>query len=204
MKFKSLIIASLCIFTFLGCEDKADEQTQTKNEQNLDEQTTATVKTAPQIEQKKADDEAQNSGKITLNLLNGQTIDLEKKENGFNLKSNDKATLFIFFATWCPPCKAEIPHLNNLSEKFKKELNIVGVLLEDKDAQEVAMFAKKYNIKYDVSVGEGNFAFEKAIGGIMGLPSSMLLKPNGEVFSAYRGLVPEEMMESDINKAIEQ
>ena len=148
MKFKSLIIASLCIFTFLGCEDKTDEQTQTKNEQNLDEQTTATAKTASRIEQKKSDDEAQNPGKITLNLLNGQTIDLEKKENGFNLKSNDKATLFIFFATWCPPCKAEIPHLNNLSEKFKKELNIVGVLLEDKDAQEVAMFAKKYNIKY--------------------------------------------------------
>jgi len=69
---------------------------------------------------------------INLKLLNGTTMQITKRSNGFDVKDGKKATLYVFFATWCPPCKAEIPHLNNLSEKFKNELDIVGVLLEDK------------------------------------------------------------------------
>ena len=104
-------------------------------------------------------------------------MQVTKRSNGFDVKDGKKATLYVFFATWCPPCKAEIPHLNNLSEKFKNELNIVGVLLEDKSEDEVKEFAQKYKIKYDVAVGEGNFLFEKAMGGINGLPSSALFTP---------------------------
>ena len=47
---------------------------------------------------------------------------LQKFDKGFKVEGNDEAILFNFFATWCPPCKAEIPHLNNLSDKFKGKL----------------------------------------------------------------------------------
>ncbi|WP_258034073.1 TlpA disulfide reductase family protein, partial [Campylobacter concisus] len=80
---------------------------------------------------------------IRLSLLNGKTMQITKRSNGFDVKDGKKATLYVFFATWCPPSKAEIPSLNNLSEKFKNELNIVAVLLEDKSEDEVKEFAQK-------------------------------------------------------------
>ena len=117
-------------------------------------------------------------------------------------ESNDEAILFNFFATWCPPCKAEIPHLNNLSDKFKGKLKIVSVLMEDKSKDEIDAFMKKFKINFGISYGENNFLFAKALGGVVGIPYMVLYKPNGEYATHYVGLVPEEMLESDINKVI--
>ena len=205
MTLKQAIITSLCLFAFFGCgddsnkksEQKPSEQVQSKT---LDENSNLNKDSvAPKTSENSQNNDIKD---ITLKLLNGSTMQVTKRSNGFDVKDGKKATLYVFFATWCPPCKAEIPHLNNLSEKFKNELNIVGVLLEDKSEDEVKEFAQKYKIKYDIAVGEGNFLFEKAIGGINGLPSSALFKANGDFAQGYVGLVPEEMLETDINKAI--
>ena len=205
MTLKQAIITSLCLFAFFGCgddsnkksEQKPSEQVQSKT---LDENSNLNKDSvAPKTSENSQNNDIKD---ITLKLLNGSTMQVTKRSNGFDVKDGKKATLYVFFATWCPPCKAEIPHLNNLSEKFKNELNIVGVLLEDKSEDEVKEFAQKYKIKYDGAVGEGNFLFEKAMGGINGLPSSALFKANGDFAQGYVGLVPEEMLETDINKAI--
>lgn len=205
MTLKRAIITSLCIFAFFGCGDDSNKKSEQKPSEQVQSKTldensnlnkdSVTPKTSENSQNNDIKD-------ITLKLLNGSTMQVTKRSNGFDVKDGKKATLYVFFATWCPPCKAEIPHLNNLSEKFKNELNIVGVLLEDKSEDEVKEFAQKYKIKYDVAVGEGNFLFEKAMGGINGLPSSALFKANGDFAQGYVGLVPEEMLETDINKAI--
>ena len=127
---------------------------------------------------------------------------LQKFDKGFKVEGNDEAILFNFFATWCPPCKAEIPHLNNLSDKFKGKLKIVSVLMEDKSKDEIDAFMKKFKINFGISYGENNFLFAKALGGVVGIPYMVLYKPNGEYATHYVGLVPEEMLESDINKVI--
>jgi thiredoxin len=205
MTLKQAIITSLCLFAFFGCGDDSNKKSEQKPSEQVQSKTldensnlnkdSVTPKTSENSQNNDIKD-------ITLKLLNGSTMQVTKRSNGFDVKDGKKATLYVFFATWCPPCKAEIPHLNNLSEKFKNELNIVGVLLEDKSEDEVKEFAQKYKIKYDVAVGEGNFLFEKAMGGINGLPSSALFKANGDFAQGYVGLVPEEMLETDINKAI--
>ncbi|MCR4942193.1 MAG: TlpA family protein disulfide reductase [Campylobacter sp.] len=181
MKFKICIIAFVSAFLIFGCgnNDKKQDQNQTS-----------------QAPKKVFKD-------ITLNLLNDQNITLKGRENdGLIIKNNDKATMFIFFATWCPPCKAEIPHINNLHEKFKDDLNIIAVLLEDKNPQEVKQWAKDFGVKYNIAVGKGNFEFESLIGGAPGLPSSAIFKANGDFFNGFTGLMPEEMLESEIEKAI--
>ncbi|WP_103615175.1 TlpA family protein disulfide reductase [Campylobacter concisus] len=220
MTLKRAIITSLCLFAFFGCGDDSSKKSEQKpseqavesknlTEKNItkDENTskeTPAVKTSENTQnvQNTQSSEAKEANEINLKLISGSTMQVTKRSNGFDVKDGKKATLYVFFATWCPPCKAEIPHLNNLSEKFKNELNIVGVLLEDKSEDEVKEFAQKYKIKYDVAVGEGNFLFEKAMGGINGLPSSALFKANGDFAQGYVGLVPEEMLETDITKAI--
>jgi len=61
---------------------------------------------------------------------------------------------------------------------------------------------KKFKINFGISYGENNFLFAKALGGVVGIPYMVLYKPNGEYATHYVGLVPEEMLESDINKVI--
>ena len=137
-----------------------------------------------------------------LTLMDESKMTLQKFDKGFKVEGNDEAILFNFFATWCPPCKAEIPHLNNLSDKFKGKLKIVSVLMEDKSKDEIDAFMKKFKINFGISYGENNFLFAKALGGVVGIPYMVLYKPNGEYATHYVGLVPEEMLESDINKVI--
>lgn len=211
MTLKRAIITSLCLFAFFGCGDNNKSQKSEQNSsepavqsKNLEENASKDENLSkdtltPKISENAQSDEVKD---ISLKLLNGTTMQITKRSNGFDVKDGKKATLYVFFATWCPPCKAEIPSLNNLSEKFKNELNIVAVLLEDKSEDEVKEFAQKYKIKYDIAVGEGNFLFEKAMGGIKGLPASALFKANGDYAQGYIGLVPEEMLETDINRAI--
>ena len=212
MTLKRAIITSLCLFAFFGCGDNNKSQKSEQNSsepavqsKNLEENASKDENLSKDTLTPKISESAQQSDEvkdISLKLLNGTTMQITKRSNGFDVKDGKKATLYVFFATWCPPCKAEIPSLNNLSEKFKNELNIVAVLLEDKSEDEVKEFAQKYKIKYDIAVGEGNFLFEKAIGGIKGLPASALFKANGDYAQGYIGLVPEEMLETDINRAI--
>ena len=168
MTLKRAIITSLCLFAFFGCgDDKSQKSEQNTSEpavqsKNLEENASKDENLSkdtltPKISESTQSDEVKD---ISLKLLNGATMQITKRSNGFDVKDGKKATLYVFFATWCPPCKAEIPSLNNLSEKFKNELNIVAVLLEDKSEDEVKEFAQKYKIKYDIAVGEGNFLFE--------------------------------------------
>ena len=184
MKIKLLIIALLAIF-IVGCNDKKDGD---DNSSKSSDQTHANI---------------DYGAPFDLTLINESKMMLQKFDKGFKVEGNDEAILFNFFATWCPPCKAEIPHLNNLNDKFKGKLKIVSVLMEDKSKDEIDAFIKKFKINFDVAYGEGNFRFAKALGVVVGIPYMVLYRPNGEYATHYVGLVPEEMLESDINKAID-
>ena len=180
MKLKSLIIACLLIFIY-GCSknDKSEDTTPTSSSisENYDRS-------------------------FTLTLNDGKNLNMQRNSEGFDIEDNNKAVLFTFFTTWCPPCKAEIPHLVSLQDKFKNELRIIGVLMEERTADDMSEFIKMYNINYSVAYGESNFFFAKALGEVVGIPYSVLYYPNGKYATHYIGLVPEEMLESDIKKVI--
>ena len=186
MKKNLLIIALLSIF-FAGCDNKnKDENNQTNSN------STKTLQS-----------NIDYSVPFELTLMDDSKIKLQKFAKGFKVEGNNQAILFNFFATWCPPCKAEIPHLNNLNDKFKDKLKVISVLMEDKPKEEIEAFIKHFKVKFDVTYGESNFFFAKALGGVVGIPYMVLYKPNGEYVTHYVGMVPEEMLESDINKVIE-
>ncbi|CAD7288570.1 Thiol-disulfide oxidoreductase ResA [Campylobacter majalis] len=188
MRLKLLSIFFV-LFFITGC-DKKDE---TKSDLN---QTTKESIASNKVQEMQVKD-------ANLTLTNGQSLFVVAKNNKIEIADKNKATLFVFWATWCAPCRAEIPHLNNLNDKFKKELNIIAVLIENKTQDQIKDFMQKHKIKYKVAVGNENFKLEKALGGIIGLPSSLLYKPNGELYRSYVGLVPEEMLQRDILKAVE-
>ena len=111
--------------------------------------------------------------------------------------------LVNFFTTWCPPCKAEIPHLNNLQEKYKDNLVIISVLLEEnKSNEEVANFIKYNRIYFPITNSSENFQFAKSVGGVKNIPLMFLYDKQGNYSTHYLGAVPEEMLDTDIKKVL--
>ena len=108
-----------------------------------------------------------------------------------------------FFATWCPPCKATIPHLVSLQEKYKDDFVVIGVLLEqDKPNNQVKSFANSFNINYEVLNNSANFKLAEIMGGVRSIPTMFLYDSKGKLINMYQGAVPQEMMESDIKSVL--
>ncbi len=143
---------------------------------------------------------------ITLNLKTsiGDKITVERKKGLWSFEQYpNKTVLVVFFATWCPPCKAEIPHLINLQNKYGKDFQVISVLAEqNKSNEEIASFIAKYGIKYPVANSEVNFEFADAVGGVDGIPAMFLFNKKGALVMQYEGATQEEILDSDISKHI--
>ncbi len=136
-----------------------------------------------------------------------RSISVENRELKIsNVK--EEMVLVNFFATWCPPCKGEIPYLVDLKKKYEGKLFIAGILVNDDSSNEALQgFIKEYGINYFVSHSDKNDTFIKFttqrlhLDENTPLPLSILFK-NGYYYSHYEGAVPVEMLEYDIKKAL--
>jgi len=152
----------------------------------------------------------------TLNLTTttGKKIEIiADAKKGWKFKGlENKVVLLDFFGTWCPPCKAEIPHLNNIRKKLKKDFEIIGIDIGPRgggvnSVKHETDFIKKFNIKYPITLaGDNNKLFsmlqELNPGG--SIPFMILFNKKGEFVQYYIGMKPEEMLFNDINTAIGQ
>ncbi|MBI3874145.1 MAG: TlpA family protein disulfide reductase [Arcobacter sp.] len=143
---------------------------------------------------------------ITLELVttNGEDVTVMRK-NGLWIFKNypNKIVLVNFFATWCPPCKAEIPHLNNLLAKYNKDFQVLSVVVEEnKPNADLLAFIKEHDIKYPIANSKVNFEFANAVGGVDGIPAMFLFNKKGEMIANYVGATQEEILDSDISKNI--
>jgi thiol-disulfide isomerase/thioredoxin len=187
MKFKFITFLTILSLTILtGCDSK--DEIKTTNKDNTSKQST------------------QDFPMFNLQTSDGKTITLQATDKGITFKGmEDKAVLLDFFATWCPPCKAEIPHLNNLRKRYEGKFEIIGVLLEEgKSNDEISSFITQFDIKYPIANSVENFVLAQAVGGVKSIPTMFLFGPNGKIIEKYVGMVPEEMLASDIDKALEK
>lgn len=181
MKFKTLAFLSiLTILFFTGCDSKDNGENKVQTEQP-DRKTEFQLETADK-----------------------QIVNISLTSDKIVLKDNpNKLVLLNFFATWCPPCKAEIPNLIQLQNEYKNDLVIVSILLEDmKTDEELQKFIKNFDINYTVTNSFENFDLAKSLGGIKSIPTMFLVDKDGNIFQKYVGLVPSEMMEIDIKKVL--
>ena len=130
---------------------------------------------------------------FTLKTLDGKDVTLS------SLKG--KAVMVNFWATWCEPCKIEMPWLVELQDKYRKDgFEIVGVAMDDSDNKEIATFAKKMNVNYTILKGSEKVA--DLYGGLDGLPTNFFLDRNGKVIDSFKGLRSESVIVADIQKAL--
>ncbi len=145
---------------------------------------------------------------FTLTTADAKNIILEKTDKGMIFKGLEgKVVLLNFWATWCPPCKAEIPHLNNLREKYKDKFEIVALEMGQRggkmsSSEKINSFINDYKITYPVTITKENFLVSKVMGDIKSIPTMFLFNKDGKVVQKYVGVVPEEMMELDIKRAL--
>jgi thiol-disulfide isomerase/thioredoxin len=108
-----------------------------------------------------------------------------------------KVVLINFWATWCPPCREEIPEMIGLADKFKDNLQIIGVSMDDEATpSEVRDFAHNEKMNYPIVMGSDKLSEE--YGGIPALPTTFVLDTNGRVVQKHMGLYPEEVYDGEI------
>jgi thiol-disulfide isomerase/thioredoxin len=107
-----------------------------------------------------------------------------------------KVVLLNFWATWCPPCREEIPELTELAARYKDQLQIVGVAMDDSSRAEVAEFANRFRVNYPIVMASRELVDE--YGGVPALPTSFIIGPDGRVVQKHVGLYPMEVYETEI------
>ena len=92
--------------------------------------------------------------------------------------TDGKPMIVEFWATWCPPCRESIPHLNEIYAKYKdKGLQVVGIT--DEDRAKIMKFEKEVPIEYSVGLDTGG-KYAKPFG-IQGIPHAVLVDKSGKV-----------------------
>jgi thiol-disulfide isomerase/thioredoxin len=132
--------------------------------------------------------------------FNFKIKDLEGKE--VDLASfKGKVVLLNFWATWCGPCKAEIPGFVELQAKYRDHLTVIGYSVDD-DAVKARAFAQEYKMNYPILLGEGREDVQDAFGPIWGIPASFLISKDGRVCKKHLGIAPKSVFEKEITALI--
>ena len=109
-----------------------------------------------------------------------------------------KVVLLNFWATWCGPCKAEIPGFVKLQEKYRDQgLVIVGYSVDD-TAEKAKAYAAQYKMNYPILLGEGREEVQDAYGPIWGIPASFIISRDGKVCRKHMGIAPEAVFEKEV------
>lgn len=135
----------------------------------------------------------QPAPEFSLTSLDGGTVHLADFRG--------KAVLLNFWATWCEPCKIEMPWFIDLQNHYGSQgLQVIGIAMDDSSQQDIAKFAKDMGVNYPILVGKD--AVSQAYGGIPFLPSTFYIGRDGKVVDKVFGLKSKSEIEDDIKKAL--
>ncbi len=110
--------------------------------------------------------------------LNGKELNLEAYKG--------KVVLLNFWATWCGPCRAEIPSLIRIQQAYKDRLQIIGMDVDDDDPEQLRAFVKEQGINYPVAIT--SVPVRLAYGGIAALPTVFVINQDSKVVQKHVGL----------------
>jgi thiol-disulfide isomerase/thioredoxin len=126
---------------------------------------------------------------FTLKDMNGVDVKLA------NFKG--KVILLNFWATWCGPCRAEIPSLVELQQQYGKDLVVLGVSVDD-PIEKLKPYATEMKMNYPVLVGNGREDVQDAYGPLWGIPVSVFIDRDGKIAQKHSGIASKEQFEREI------
>jgi thiol-disulfide isomerase/thioredoxin len=107
-----------------------------------------------------------------------------------------KVVLLNFWATWCGPCRMEVPDLVELQKKYPERLQVIGLVVDDEEQEAVRAFAKRYSINYPIAMATNEMRFR--FGGVPALPTTFIIDAQGRVVQKHIGLRDPMLYETEI------
>ncbi len=139
------------------------------------------------------DTSLQQAPDIALPTVEGDTFRLSDQRG--------RVVVLNFWATWCPPCREEIPLFVELQRELGDDgLQFVGVSLDQEGVDAVRPFAREMNVNYPIVVDDGSVA--PRYGGIRALPTTFLIGPDGAIHSYAPGMVTEPLLRPRLDQLL--
>ena len=130
---------------------------------------------------------------FTLKSLDGKDVKLSDYKG--------KAVLLNFWATYCQPCKIEMPWFAELNKQYQPQgLEIIGVAMDDVGNDAIRKYASELGVNYPILVGKESVA--DLYGGMQFLPTTFYIDRNGKIVDRVFGLTSHSEIESNIKKAL--
>jgi cytochrome c biogenesis protein CcmG/thiol:disulfide interchange protein DsbE len=157
---KLILILPLMLILFVGCNDTADENVVAENG------------TVAQVS------DAKMAADFDLIDINGEHVKLSDYKG--------KVVILDFWATWCPPCKKALPHLQEISSEYPGNgIKVIGVSVDRDGWDVVRPFMAEKN--FDFTVVLGGEEIVKAYGGINSIPTTFIIGPDGVIGEKFVG-----------------
>ncbi len=147
----------------------------------------------------------------TVDKPNGdKMVDFSWQNGGKSVKLSELAKgkpIFInFWATWCPPCRAEIPDIIKLSKEFGSKVTFVGISLDEDKTDEkvlklVSTYTSKTNMPY-INIIDPTQILAKAYGGVGSIPTTFIVDKNGKIIEKIEGMRSEADFRAALKKVL--
>ena len=150
------------------------------------------------IQEMDAIEDAKATGKVaplnyTVKDMNGADVHLASFKG--------KVILLNFWATWCHPCKEEIPDLITLQNQYKDDVVVLGFSVDDKP-EDLREYAAQYKMNYPVLVGAGHENIQEAYGPMWGVPVTVIIGRDGKIAKKQSGIRSLEQFEREIKRLL--
>lgn len=215
VKIGAFLMIVMGLFVFSGKLSYTANSTNTSNNSNAT-YTTGKDATNSNIDEDDENNKAQTSNEGTTSNSNSDktpAIDFELKDQyGKTHKLSDykgKVVFLNFWATWCPPCKMEMPDIQKIYEKYEKQGEKSEVVIlslaapntqDEKDIDGIKEFLEENGYTYPVLMDDGGYTFGAYR--ISSLPTTFMIDKEGNVFGFVQGGLTQEAMESIIEQTI--